>query len=393
MRKKILCLLLACAISLVGCGEKEEKQVKEEIKITEEKTTPYEKIELPLPDSLLTENAMGSDYIGDKFEGFVADLTGKPAVYYCTFSKEYDEYYATITRCQINEKNDWESEELCDESLSRFFNNKFEQNEWTVCSLDSFRRGDNGSLYAVFTYYMKETVVEDDQEREEIRPKYSLLEIDEENDSVFEIPLLDVEGKPVEVRARNAWEHEMPLISDYHVFEDGNILLVFDDSGGSMASLVDGESGHELQNLGNIVSGKTRLTFGESEIILYSKANNIFQVLSVPDLEEQNQFGTTLTEEERSQDWYFHINPDTWELYLFNREAVYQATNYQDSDEISLISKGTDFSDVTEGMATVLDFFVGDEGDFYVCLLETTEEYGIKTKSYRMLRYVKEAGE
>ncbi len=390
MKKKILCLLLTCAVVLSGCGTKEEKQVTKEIVVKEEEQTAFKKIELPLPDALMEENAMGSDYIGDDFEGYVADPMGKPAVYYCTFSREYEEYYATVSRWKINEENDWESEELCEESLSRYFNTKFEQNEWTVCSLNSFRRGDNGSLYGIFTYYMKETIVEEEKEKEQIVPRYSLLEIDEENDSVFEVPLLDVKGTPVEPRGRNAWENEIPLISDYHVFEDGNILLVFGDNGGGMASLVDGESGKEIQNLGNIVAGKTRFAFGESEIVMYSKADNMFQVLSVPGMEEQNKFGSTLTEEERSKDWYFHVNPNTWELYLFNKEGVYLASNYQSGDDVELLSKGTDMSDITEGMSTILDFYVDDEGDFYVCMMETTEEYGIESKSYRMIRYTKE---
>ncbi len=392
MKRKMLCLLLVCGMLLAGCGKQEEKTVTKDITVTEEKQTVFEKVELPLPDSLMTENAMGSDYIGDDFEGYVADPMGKPAVYYSTFSREYEEYYATVTRWQLNEENDWESEELCEESLSRYFNNKFEQNEWTKCSLRSFRRGDNGSLYGIFTYYMKETIIEEDQEKEQIVPKYSLLELDEENDSVFEIPLLDVVGKPVEGRGRNAWENEIPLISDYHVFEDGNILLVFGDNGGGMASMVDGESGKEIQNLGNIVSGKTRFAFGESEIVMYSKADNMFQVLSVPEMEEQNRFGSALSEEERSKDWYFHINPNTWELYLFNKEGVYLATNYQGGDDVELLTKGTDLSDLTEGISTVLDFYVDDDGDFYVCLMETTEEYGMQSKSYRMIRYTKKAG-
>nr|MBP3598875.1 hypothetical protein [Eubacterium sp.] len=389
MKKKMLCLALACAMCLVGCGETEKKVV-EEINVTETEQQPYEKIELPLPDSLLVENAQGSDYIGDDFEGYVADPMGKPAVYYSTYTREYEEYYGTVTRWQISEENDWVSEELCEESLSRYLNTKFEQNEWTKCSLSSFRRGDNGSLYGVFTYYMKETIVEDEKEKEQIVPKYSLLEIDEENDSVFEIPLLDVVGKPVEARGRNAWENELPLISDYHVFEDGNILLVLSDNGGGMASLVDGESGKQIQNLGNIVSGKTRFAFGESEVVMYSKTDNLFQVLSIPDMEEQNQFGTELTEEERSKDWYFHMNPNTWEMFLFNKEGVYQASNYQSGDEMELLTKGTDLSDVAEGMATILDFYVDDEGDFYVCMMETVEEYGIKSNMYRMIRYTKQ---
>lgn len=392
MKTKLLCLLLGSAIIFSGCGKHEETQTTKEIVVTEKTEATYDKIELPIPDFLMTENLMGSDYIGDSFEGFVADLGGKPAMYYCTFTREYEEYTAIITRCQLNEENDWETDYLCEESLSRYFNNKFEQNEWTVCSLSSFRRGDNGSLYGIFTYYMKETVVEEDQEKEQIVPKYSLLELDEENDSVFEIPLLDLVGKPVERGFGNTWENDIPLISNYHVFEDGNVLIISDDNGGGMASLVDGESGKEIQNLGNIISGKTRFSFGESEIIMYSKAENMFQVLNIPDMELQNQFGASLTEEERSKDWYFYVDSDTWELYLFNKEGVYLVSNYQDGDTVELLTKGVDLSDLTEGTSTVLDFFVDGEGGFYVCMMETTKEYEVESKSYRMLHYKKEAG-
>ena len=70
-----------------------------------------------------------SDYLGASFEGFVADLQGKPAVYSSDFTLEDDEYNATISRWTLDEKGNWESDELCDVSLSEFLNNKYEQKE------------------------------------------------------------------------------------------------------------------------------------------------------------------------------------------------------------------------------------------------------------------------
>lgn len=85
----------------------------------------------------------------------MADLQGKPAVYSSDFTLEDDEYNATISRWTLDEKGNWESDELCDVSLSEFLNNKYEQKEWTRCKVQNFRRGDNGNLYAVFVYYEK----------------------------------------------------------------------------------------------------------------------------------------------------------------------------------------------------------------------------------------------
>lgn len=222
----------------------------------------------------------------------MADLQGKPAVYSSDFTLEDDEYNATISRWTLDEKGNWESDELCDVSLSEFLNNKYEQKEWTRCKVQNFRRGDNGNLYAVFVYYEKADIEVNGEVTDGIAEKYSILEIDEENDSVYEIPLEAAPAVKEDFGKREAWE--VDWITDYHVYEDGNILLICGESGGGYGYYIDGETGKTLNDLGSVISSKTRFAYGESELIFYSKGLKSFQVLGIPDLEEQNKFAVLL---------------------------------------------------------------------------------------------------
>lgn len=387
IKKRMGVLLFVCVFALSACGKEEAKPQEQTINI-EEEGIRYAMKELSLPDSLLSENSQGSDYIGDDFSGFVSDIQGKPAVYYSNVSIESEEYFATITRWNMDEEENWKSEELCENSLSEFLNNKYEQTSWLRCRLSQFSRGDNGNLYAVFTYYLEENQEMDGQNTEMIQERYSLLEIDEENDSIFEIPLEigpeAVQEKGFERNAAVEW------ISDYHAFEDGSILVLSSDSGGGYGYLIDGESGQVSQEVGNVVTGKRRFAFGESEILFFSNKINKFQVLSLPDLEEQNTFGGKLSTDVLGKDWYFYMNPDTWELFMCNTSGVYKAESYQNADEVKCLTEKTDMSEIDSGDAEILDFFVGAEEDFYVCMMQITEEYGEESRNYRIVHYEKE---
>lgn len=385
--KRVLSLFMVCILILSGCGSDEAPRTKQEVTI-EEKKVRYKAEELSLPESLLSENAQGSDYIGDEFNGFTADLNGKPAVYYSDFTKEDEVYQASITRHSMDQKKNWESEELCENSLSEFMDQKFEQTGWVSCHLSQFRRGDNGSLYGIFFYYVKEDVESDEGKKEMLAEKYSVLEIDEENDRIYEIPL-EIGPAP---RDENDFGKDVKIewLSDYHAFEDGTILLLSSDNGGGTGYLIDSESGQVSEELGNVVTGKRRFVFGENEIIFFSNKTNLFQVVSLPDVTELNSFGSALGEDVMNKDWFFYMNPDTWELFMCNRSGVYKAANYQNSDDVEWLTEKTDMSEVENGSADILDFFVGAEDDFYICMMETTEEYGVKTRQYRIVYYSKE---
>ena len=394
MKRKMISIFLVCLLVLSGCGKEEATQEQDIVISNEEEGARYEKTELPLPDSLMLENVDGSDYIGNDFDGFVSDLQGRPALYYLTFTIESEEYLATITRWMLTEDgNDWIEEDLCENSLSEFLNQKHEQVEWKRFTIDQFRRGDDGSLYAIFTYMIKETIEENEEKTEMETQKYSVLQIDEENDRVFEIPLADFIYSAEE---RYRMDDDMPEgldFTDYHIFEDGNLLFIYMESGGEYGKIIDGETGQTLTELGNIVNGRKSFTFGESEIIFFSNDIMQFQVLSTPELEEDNTFGAELGEDVLGKEWHYYMNPDTWELYLCNETGVYSAVSYADSDEVECLTTNTDLTDLealSMGDGNILDFFVGQENDFYVCLIEQTEEYGRTTAQFRMLHYQKE---
>lgn len=381
--KKVLFLCGICVLLLCGCGQ-EPVKTKSMMEI-KEKSVSYTEKEISLPDPLLAENAQGSDYIGDIFRGFVADINGNPAVYYNDFSLEDGVYETSITRYCLDDKKNWESEELCESSLSDFMCQKYEQARWVRCGLDRFERGDNGSLYGVFTYYVKEDVETPDGRKEMLAEKYSILEIDEENDRIYEIPLTI---GPVP-REENQFGKDVYVewLSDYHIFEDGSILVLSSDGGGGYGYMIDGESGQVTEEVGNIVTGKYRFAFGENEIIYFSKKTNLFQLFGIPDMKELNTFGSMLEEDVRNKDWFYYMNPDTWELYLCNRSGVYKAADYQNSDEVEWLTESTDMGAVESAVADILDFFVDSNGNLFICMMETTEEYGVETRQYRIVSY------
>lgn len=387
MKNRLIGILLICVFALSACG-KQEAETNDGKELQVKETMPsYQYKELSLPDPLIMDNADGSDYIGNDFSGFVADTQDKPAIYYSNFSFEAEEYVSTISRWSLNEDGNWDVEELCENSLSEFLNQKYEQLEWQRCKLHDFRRGDNGSLYAVFTYYLKETKEIEGEDTNMIRQKYSILEIDEENDSIFEIPL------EIGPAASNAigynWETPVEWLSDYHIFEDGSVFILSSDSGGGYGYLVDGETGQITDEVGNVVTGKRRFAFGESEIVFYSNEKKQFQVLDFPELGEQNTFGSKLDDSVLGKEWYFYMTPDTWQMYLCNKGGVYRAVSYQNSDEVEWMTERTDMSEVEQSDSEILDFFVGPDEDFYICMMETTEEFGQVYKGYRIVHYAK----
>ena len=387
MRRKLISIAVACALVLGGCGnsETEKKEQTDVSKVKEE--VRYESNEMSLPDLLQTENASNMDYLGNSFDGFVADLQGKPAVYSSDITLEDEEYNAAINRWTLDEKGNWETDQLCDVSLSEFLNNRYEQKEWMRCKIQNFRRGDNGNLYAIFVYYEKADIEVNGEVTDGVAEKYSILEMDEENDSVYEIPLEVAPQVREDFGRRDSVE--VDWITDYHIYEDGNILLICGESGGGYGYYIDGETGKILNDLGSVISSKTRFAYGESEMMYYSKALKSFEVLSIPDLEEQNKFGENLRGDVLGKDWYFYMDPDTWQLYMFNGESVYRVPNYQSGQEIDSITSATTFDNLAEGRATVMDFFVGENEDIYICLVETTEEYGMESSTYRMVHYTK----
>ncbi len=398
INRKLLTAFLICAVVLCSCGKEEPLQEPEQnIVITEEEESErYEAVEIYMPDSLQPENAEGTDYAGDEFSGVVSDPQGKPAVYYNNFSIEGEEYFETLTRWTLTEANDWKQDELCENSLSEFLNQKYEQIGWKWFKLNQFRRGDDGSLYGIFTYCVKEVSKgeegEESVDTEMETQKYSVLQIDEENDQIFEIPLVDfVHTQEVKFRLEEDFASGIDL-TNYHIFEDGNVLLIYTESGGEYGKIVDGETGQTLTELGNIVNGRKRFAFGESEIIFFSSENKQFRVLGIPELTEDNTFGSQLSEEVSGKEWHYYTNPDTWELFLCNETGVYSAVSYLDSDDMVCLTQNTDLSElsqVTMGEENILNFMMGEDSGFYICLTSPSQEYGVEANKYRLLYYKK----
>lgn len=392
MKKGMVCIFLVCILVLSACGEDVSDREEQEIVMpAETNAVHYDMKEMSLPEALETGRKGEPGYIGDSFRGFVGDLQNQPAVYACSFMFEGEEYLADITRWTWKENGGCKEENLCQNSLSEFLNEKYEQVEWKRFTLDQFCRGDDGSLYGIFTYYIDENIESDGEFKEMVTQVFSVLQIDEENDQIFEISLPDF---------TYSTEADYNLLFDdvpsgreftaYHVFEDGRILFIYTEDGGECGKIVDGETGEILEDLGNIINGRRRFAFGESELIYFSKDDSLFHVLSVPELQDDNTFGSQLGEDVIGKDWHFYTNPDTWELFLCNETGVYSVVSYLDSDETECLTKKTSpqaLEPLSGGDGELLDFFVDSEGEIYLCIVERDID---KTNYYRMVHYEKE---
>lgn len=384
MRRRFLCMALICAMAFTACGEEETSNNTQIVK-QEENEIKYELIQVTLPDAFAPDNMVNSfgEPTANNNVGFVADVQGNPAVYQCNMSFEGEEYNTSITRYTLNAKGkDWETEDLCNESLSKFLNAQYEKKEWKRCEISDFKRGDNGNLYCVFTYYVPE---EEDGE-EVMMPYVSILEVDEDNDKLFEIPLQDIKFQSQKDRRPGAdWQQQMSLLADYHAMEDGQILVTLD----SMQSiLVDGESGKTLAEVGSLMSERKANAYGEGEMIFYSSADNAFEVVDIENGEKENEFGKSLGDDELAKDWNLFMNADTWELYAFNGSQIYKTTSYQDADEFETLTGDADMAEVV-GMGTVLDFFVDEEEGFYIITREMGMTDEAQVSDYKIMHLKK----
>lgn len=379
MYKRLVSIFLICILILSGCGSDETSGEDQDVVVENTENTEnvsYEMESFLLPNSLPGEMTDEFGQEGDSlyFKGFVADLHGTPAMYVSSFVIEEEQYLAEVRRWTLMENNEWEEEAVCQNSFSEFLNTKYEEAKWERFTLEHFHRGDDGSLYGIFTYYVKDAVEE--QEVPTQTQIVSLLQIDEENDQIFETPLPDFTYSE---KAEQTFLDDVSTareFTSYHVFEDGKIVFIYTDSGGEFGKIINGETGETEKDLGNIVKGRKRFVFGESELVFFSNEEKKFRVLGLPGLEEDNVFGTGLSEDVVGRDWYFDMDTDTWQMYICNDTGIYSVVSYMDSDEVQCLTGNSNMQDLTslsEREGAILDFFAGPEEDFYVCVSEMVE--------------------
>lgn len=376
MYKRLVSVFLICILALSGCGSDEPDTEDQDVVIENTDNVSYEAESFLLPNSLPSELTGNFGEEDDRlyFKEFVADLHGTPAMYVSSFVIEDEQYLAEVRRWTLMENNEWEEEAVCQNSFSEFLNTKYEEAKWERFTLEHFHRGDDGSLYGIFTYYVKDAVEE--QEVPTQTQIVSLLQLDEENDRVFETPLPDFTYSE---KAEQSFLDDVSTareFTSYHVYEDGKIVFLYTDSGGEFGRIINGETGETEKDLGNIVKGRKRFEFGESEIIFFSNEEKKFRALGLPGLEEENVFGTGLSEEVIGRDWYFDMDTDTWQMYICNDTGIYSVDSYTDSDEVQCLTGNSNIQELTslsEREGSILDFFVGPEEDFYICISEMVE--------------------
>ncbi len=280
---------------------------------------------------------------------------------------ESDEPYAQIIRYSLSEQGEWDMNMLCAESLTK----RVKRTDGRAFALPYICRGDDGNLYALLqiggiTEEDNGQQYEPPEEEDTAAPEYSVLQLDEEKDSFYEVPLQTDNGGDDETEGNKGSDK----VNQFHVMEDGSPFLVF---GAGKAVFFDAETGAVTST--ETVTDRAfekNVGFGEQEFIYYSSASKLFQVMDKDNMTVRTTFGQEIEESDRGKDWYFDTHTDDWLMYAFNMSGLYQIGEQGKKMTISALSEYGSFDGLNG--ATIYDVLVDEQENVYVLIRRQAED-------------------
>ncbi len=361
MKKLWVVFLLAVVMSLTGCGE--EKGESQPSRKPEEQTAEYRQDDfVTLPD----EGMYHQDNL--LVTNIERDMSGRPALYMMEGGlDESEEPYAQIIRYSLSEQGEWDMNMICAESLTK----RVKRTDGRAFALPYICRGDDGNLYALLQIG---GITEEDngqqyempEEEDTAAPEYSVLQLDEEKDSFYEVPLQTDSGGDDEAEGSQGSDK----VNQFHVMEDGSPFLVF---GAGKAVFFDSETGAVTST--ETVTDRAfekNVGFGEQEFIYYSSASKLFQVMDKDNMTVRTTFGQEIEESDRGKDWYFDTHTDDWLMYAFNLSGLYQIGEQGKKMTISALSEYGSFDGLNG--ATIYDVLVDEQENVYVLIRRQAED-------------------
>lgn len=359
MRKSICIMLLTgmMGIVLCGCGEEEGNAAVS----TQPETVKYEETDFAVlpdesittPEGMLTVNTLQRD------------REDRVAMYVPEMGMDDGEYYQQVTEYALDQDGNWERKNICEKSLTKRVIKK--GGSW-INSIPYVIRGDDGELYALLQ--MESPVIageEPTEEDEESTPsvRYSVLQLDEEQDQFYEVSLR------LEDRSLSEVDTSPDMLKKFHVMEDGTLFFVF---GNRSAVQFDADSGAPVAVCENVPDNAftQNICYGDKQFVFYSLSNKLLNILDLDTMTITKTFGEDVPENDRKKEWCFDTHTNDWNMFGFNLSGLYSIRPVGKNVSIQKLSRDGSFDKL--GDATIYDIQVDEEKNVYILLRKRPDD-------------------
>lgn len=358
--KKSICMMFFAGmmgIALCGCGEEEGNAAVS----TQPETVKYEETDFAVlpdesittPEGMLTVNTLQRD------------REDRVAMYVPEMGMEDGEYYQQVTEYALDQNGNWERKNICEKSLTK---RVIKQGGSWINSIPYVIRGDDGELYALLQMEWPVTVGEEPtEEDEESTPsvRYSVLQLDEEQDQFYEVSLR------LEDRSLSEVDTSPAMLKKFHVMEDGTLFFVF---GNRSAVQFDADSGAPVAVCENIPDNAfaQNVCYGDKQFVFYSLSNKLLNILDLDTMTITKTFGEDVPEDDRKKEWCFDTHTNDWNMFGFNLSGLYSIRPVGKNVSIQKLSRDGSFDKLED--ATIYDIQVDEEKNVYILLRKRPDD-------------------
>lgn len=356
LRKKkwISGVLLSClmGVLLCACGEEDNTPValpKQQGTVNYEETDfavlPDESI--VSPEGMLTTSTLQRD------------REGRLAMYIPEQGMDEGEPYQQVTEYVLGKDGNWERKDICAKSLTK---RVFKSKESWIYSMPYVIRGDDGELYVLLQ--MEWPDVEGDSEEDVRATRYSVLQLDEEQDEFYEVSIR------LDDRSLSEIDTSAGALKMFHVLEDGTLFFAF---GNRNAVQFDADSGAPVAVCENVPDNALvgNVGYGDKQFVFYSTSNKFLNILDLDSMTVVNTFGEEIQEDYRKREWYYDTHAEDGSIFGFNTSGLYSIRLAGKKVTVQKISRDSSFDSLAD--ATIYDVLVDDEKNIYILIRKRPE--------------------
>lgn len=360
IKKSISIMFLAGFIGMVLTGCKEGKQ-ENTVVSTQPETTKYEETDFAIlpDDSIITPEGMLT------INSLQRDREDRVAMYVPEMGTEDGENYQQVTEYALDKNGDWERKNICEKSLTK---RVIKQGGSWIISIPYVIRGDDGELYALLQ--MESPVLADEEPEADdgespSSVQYSVLQLDEEQDQFYEVPLR------LEDRSLSEVDTSAEMLKKFHVLEDGTLFFVF---GNRTAVRFDADSGAPVAVCENVPDNalSQNVCYGDKQFVFYSLSNKLLNILDLDTMTVTNTFGEDMPEDARKKDWCFDTHTNDWNMFGFNTSGLYNIRPTGKNVSMRKLSRDGSFDALAD--ATIYDIHVDEENNIYILIRKKSED-------------------
>lgn len=355
---RIIFLAGAMGLMLCGCGneEKEDTAISSQsgtIKYEETGFTVLPDESVVTPEGMLMVNTLQRD------------REGRVAMYIPERGTEDGDYYQQVTEYAMDKNGDWERKNICEKSLTK---RVLGQKDAWINSIPYVIRGDDGELYALLQMEwpaLADEVSEEEDGESTPSVRYSVLQLDEEQDQFYEVALR------LEDRSLSEVDTSAEMLKKFHVMEDGTLFFVF---GNRTAIQFDADSGAPVAVCENVPDNALvqNVCYGDKQFVFYSLSNKLLNILDLDTMTVTKTFGEDVPEDSRKREWCFDTHTDDWNLFGFNTSGLYSIRPIGKNVSIQKLSKDGSFDKLEDAM--IYDIQVDEEKDVYILMRKRPED-------------------